>query len=149
MNANKRTYANLLSPRNIDGLTGPNNYLTGRWQGFYGEDFESTVDLGVIEDIRYLNIGAIQDVRSWIWLPKQVIFLGSLDGKNFEEICSLNHSIPDNTSESVIKQFEQKLIKPFKARYVKVKAKNYGLCPAWHLGSGGTSWLFFDEISVY
>ena len=133
----------------VDGLKGPNNYLTGRWQGFYGEDFESTVDLGLIEDIRYLNIGAIQDVRSWIWLPKQVIFLGSLDGKNFEEICSLNHSIPDNTSESVIKQFEQKLIKPFKARYVKVKAKNYGLCPPWHLGSGGTSWLFFDEISVY
>ncbi|MBH19215.1 MAG: glycosyl hydrolase family 92 [Crocinitomicaceae bacterium] len=133
----------------VDGLKGPNNYLTGRWQGFYGEDFESTVDLGEIEDIRYLNIGAIQDVRSWIWLPKEVVFLGSLDGLKFKKICSLNHSIADNTSESVIKQFEQKLINPFKARFVKVKAKNYGLCPTWHLGSGGTSWLFFDEITIY
>ena len=133
----------------VDGLKGPNNYLTGRWQGFYGEDFESTVDLGGIEDIRYLNIGAIQDVRSWIWLPKEVVFLGSLDGLKFKKICSLNHSIADNTSESVIKQFEQKLINPFKARFVKVKAKNYGLCPTWHLGSGGTSWLFFDEITIY
>jgi len=133
----------------VDGLKGPNNYLTGRWQGFYGEDFESTVDLGVLEKVSYLNIGAIQDVKSWIWLPKEVIFLASTDGENFSEICSLSHSIADNTPESVIKQFEVKLKKPVKARYIKVIAENYGTCPSWHLGNGGTSWLFFDEITVY
>ena len=61
----------------VDGLRGPNNYLTGRWQGFQAEDFESIVDLGTIENISYLNIGAIQDVKSWIWLPKQVEYLAS------------------------------------------------------------------------
>ena len=132
----------------VDGLRGPNNYLTGRWQGFQAKNFESIVDLGTIENISYLNIGAIQDVRSWIWLPKKVDFSCSLDGKNFNAISSVNHSISDNTSESVVNQFGLKLKKPIKARYIKVNAENYGLCPEWHLGKGGKSWLFFDEITI-
>ena len=132
----------------VDGLRGPNNYLTGRWQGFQGADFESTVDLGSRDNITYLNIGAIQDVRSWIWLPKKVEFLASKDGKKYESIGTLIHTVSDNTSESVIKQFELKLKTPVQARYIKVKAENYGNCPEWHLGSGGISWLFFDEITI-
>ena len=45
-------------------------------------------------------------------------------------------------------QFELKLKIPIQARYIKIKAENYGKCPDWHLGSGGTSWLFFDEITI-
>ena len=33
-------------------------------------------------------------------------------------------------------------------RFLKVEAENYGNCPEWHLGSGGKTWLFFDEITV-
>ena len=132
----------------VDGLRGPNNYLTGRWQGFYGEDFECTVYLGSKEKVTYINIGAIQDVRSWIWLPKKVEFLASKDGKIFFSIGTLKHSISDNSSESIIKQFELKLKTPIEVRYIKIRAENYGKCPEWHLGSGGTSWLFFDEITI-
>ena len=58
----------------VDGLKGPNNYLTGLWQGFYGDDFEAVVDLQKNQEINFLGIGAIQDVKSWIWLPKKVEF---------------------------------------------------------------------------
>ena len=132
----------------VDGLKGPNNYLTGRWQGFYGDDFESVVDLGSTDFINYLNIGAIQDVKSWIWLPKQVEYLTSVDGVNYKSLAKVIHHISDNTSESLIHQFELKLSKSIKAKYIKIKASNYGKCPSWHLGSGGTSWLFFDEITI-
>ena len=27
-------------------------------------------------------------------------------------------------------------------------AKTIGQCPSWHLGAGGTSWLFADEIAI-
>ena len=37
---------------------------------------------------------------------------------------------------------------PLKARYVKVVATNFGKCPSWHLGSGGDTWIFLDEISI-
>jgi hypothetical protein len=34
------------------------------------------------------------------------------------------------------------------ARYVKIKAKNVGVCPAWHAGNGGKAWIFVDELGV-
>ena len=36
----------------------------------------------------------------------------------------------------------------FEARYVRVVAKNFGVCPDWHLGKGGNAWIFADEIEV-
>ena len=106
------------------------------------------MDLGSTDFINYLNIGAIQDVKSWIWLPKQVEYLASVDGVNYKSLAKVIHHISDNTSESLIHQFELKLSKSIKAKYIKIKASNYGKCPSWHLGSGGTSWLFFDEITI-
>jgi len=132
----------------IDGLEGPNNYLTGLWQGFYGEDFKAIIDLQETKYIKSFSIGAIQDVRSWIWLPKKVDFYISKDNIDFSLISSITHDISDNTKESTIHKFEKELSFSVKARYVKVEAQNYGPCPSWHLGKGGTSWLFFDEILI-
>ena len=39
-------------------------------------------------------------------------------------------------------------LKNNKARFVKIKAQNYGVCPQWHLGAGGTTWIFTDEIII-
>ena len=72
----------------------------------------------------------------------------SNNGKDFKKIGAIKHNISNKTSESIIHQFELKLKKPINAKYVRIKAKNFGKCPSWHLGSGGTSWLFFDEITI-
>ena len=29
-----------------------------------------------------------------------------------------------------------------------LKAINYGVCPKWHLGAGGKTWLFVDELII-
>jgi hypothetical protein len=34
------------------------------------------------------------------------------------------------------------------ARFVRIKARNVGICPDWHPGAGGKAWLFVDEIVV-
>jgi hypothetical protein len=34
------------------------------------------------------------------------------------------------------------------ARFVRVKAKNIGICPDWHMGRGDKAWLMIDEILV-
>ena len=39
-------------------------------------------------------------------------------------------------------------VKNLKARYIKIKAENYGICPDWHLGAGGKTWIFVDEITI-
>ena len=37
---------------------------------------------------------------------------------------------------------------PVPFRYIKVVAKNVGVCPPWHNGAGGEAWVFADEIIV-
>ena len=38
--------------------------------------------------------------------------------------------------------------KNIKTRYIKVKATNINECPEYHPGSGGSSWIFSDEIII-
>ena len=132
----------------IDGLTGPNNFMTGLWQGYHNVDFEAIVDLKSQTKINSISVGALQDIRSWIWFPKEVEFYVSKDGKEFQFVDKKAHVFPDNDERSMTHVFESKLIKSTLGRYVKVVAKNYGKCPNWHLGAGGDTWLFFDEIRI-
>jgi hypothetical protein len=37
---------------------------------------------------------------------------------------------------------------PVTAKYVKIKAIQYGKLPAWHEGAGGDTHLFTDEIDI-
>ena len=132
----------------IDGLTGPNNFMTGLWQGYHNVDFEAIVDLKNPTKINSISVGALQDIRSWIWFPKEVDFYVSKDGKEFQFVDKKAHVFPDNDERSMTHVFESKLSKSTFGRYVKVVAKNYGKCPNWHLGAGGDTWLFFDEIRI-
>jgi hypothetical protein len=38
--------------------------------------------------------------------------------------------------------------KKTQARFVKIKAINYGDLPEWHLGAGYPAFIFIDEIIV-
>ncbi len=49
---------------------------------------------------------------------------------------------------AAIKGFEKKFNSPIQGRFIKIKVKNYGVCPDWHLGNGGDTWLFLDEITI-
>jgi hexosaminidase len=34
------------------------------------------------------------------------------------------------------------------ARFIRVRASNFGALPAWHPGRGQPSWVFVDELVV-
>ena len=129
----------------IDYLRGTGSYRTGSWQG-YREDLEATIDLGSVKPINYLAIGFLQDIKSWIFYPPQVEFLVSEDGQNFKSVALISNTFSDQEYGSFHQDFSARVTQ--QARYIKVKAKNYGLCPDWHLGAGGTTWLFADEIII-
>ena len=42
----------------------------------------------------------------------------------------------------------RKKITLVKARYVRIKAYNFGKIPSWHPGAGGDPWIFIDEIII-
>ena len=45
--------------------------MTGLWQGYHNVDFEAIVDLKNPTKINSISVGALQDIRSWIWFPKK------------------------------------------------------------------------------
>lgn len=131
----------------IDGLKGNNNYKSGYWQG-YNFDLLATVDLGSVEYVKYISIGALQDIQSWIFYPPQINIYISENGNDFKKLTEIKNDFPDNKYGAFNKLYEYKVNEVVKARYVKIEAPSYGLCPEWHLGNGNQSMLFFDEITI-
>ena len=71
----------------------------------------------------------------------------SVDGTNFVKMSKITHNIPDTDYNQQIFNFTY-TPENQKTRYIKVFAKYYGQLPEWHLGAGGKSWLFADEIDI-
>ncbi len=132
----------------IDGIRGQANWRTGDWMGFQGQDFEAVLDLGKEQDIHSLSAGFLQDVGSWIVMPKMVEFWIAGEDRNYVKAAEISHNISDRETENLIHDFVYKRDFSKKVRFVKVKAKSYGNLPAWHLGAGGESFIFIDEIMV-
>ncbi|MFA4864822.1 MAG: discoidin domain-containing protein, partial [Bacteroidales bacterium] len=117
------------------------------WLGFEGEDLEAIIDLGKETVIREISVDFLQDVQSWVFLPKQFTASYSTDGEQFTEIGTVENITPDNKTGAFIKTFTIPA-ENIKARYIKVKAESLKICPGWHIGSGKKSWIFTDEIVV-
>ena len=132
----------------IDFLKGSSNFRTGYWQGYYGENFSAIVDLGSIEEVKFISLGALQDIKSWIWFPKNVKISIGVNEHGFKELASIENDFPDDEYGAFTKEFSKRLNYPIRIRYIKIEAENYGVCPEWHLGNGNDTWLFFDEITV-
>lgn len=130
----------------IDYLRGGNDFRTGLWQGFR-EDLEAVVDLGEIKELKKVGAGFLQDIRSWIWMPKEIEMALSTDGRNFRTVAKFASEVPDDQEGSIVRDYVQELSRQ-KARYVRLRAQNYGVCPDWHLGAGGKTWIFADEIII-
>ncbi|MCD8539671.1 MAG: hypothetical protein LRY55_07815, partial [Leadbetterella sp.] len=70
------------------------------------------------------------------------VFYVSKDGVVYKEVFRTNE-FPENGINTV-----RTKIRPEKARYVKVFAKNKGIIPKGEYGEGGRAWLLADEIYV-
>ncbi|MFT4663952.1 MAG: putative alpha-1,2-mannosidase [Polaribacter sp.] len=130
----------------IDLLRGGSDFRTGTWQGYEGKDLDATVDLGSVLDLKTIALSCLQDQNSWIFMPTEVQYETSVDGKKFKALGTYVNEIDRKEDGSIIQSFE--IIANTRARYIRVKAYNAGLVPNWHKGAGGKSWLFADEILV-
>ena len=129
-----------------DGKRGTLNHRDNNWLGYHGVDFEATVDLGESRSIKEISCSFLQKHSAWIFLPTEVHFQLSMDGVDFFSIKKFQEETiadPAYTAKDFVSSFSER-----KARFVKVKAKNVGICPEWHPGSGNRGWLFVDEIVI-
>jgi predicted alpha-1,2-mannosidase len=131
----------------IDGVRGTTNFGDGAWQGYQSQDLVAIVDLGTTQNVSKLGAGFLQDVTSWIWMPRSVDFEISTDGVNFVHALSVNSDVSDKALGAIIKDLVGTM-PPQRARYVKITAHNYGKIPAWHAGAGDDAFIFCDEIII-
>jgi predicted alpha-1,2-mannosidase len=131
----------------IDHIRGSDDFRTGSWQGYQGVDLDAIVDLGDTMTVHRITTGFLQDQGSWIFMPVEVEYAVSTDGKDFKVVATLENDIPPEQEGAVIKELTKDNLN-LNARYVRVRAKNRGVCPDWHRGAGGKAWLFMDEIIV-
>lgn len=132
----------------IDGLRGSKNHHDGLWQGYLGNDLDVIIDLGKVTPVISVMLTMLQNQKAWIFLPKYVEYSLSSDGKNWHSVNQVLNPVSPREEQVFIQPFTQ----PFPstpARYLRVTAKNYGVCPAWHEGAGEPSWIFADEIVVF
>ena len=130
----------------IDYQRGSNNFRVGTWQGYHGVDLVATVDLSEVQEINRLAGSFLQDQKSWIFMPKQVEFFVSNDGKNFKSIGVMDNTISQETEDPVLHEFS--FNKKLSARYIKMVATKIDACPDWHVGAGEPGWIFCDEIVI-
>ena len=130
----------------IDFLRGGEEFKTGEWQGYQGQDMEVIVDLGSKKDINYVGLGCLQDIRPWIVYPEYVEFWVSSDKKDWKRLGKVDSPVADNNYEKQHTDFGVDV--KTSGQYIKVFAKGYGELADWHLGAGGSSWLFVDEIVI-
>jgi len=135
-----------------DGVRAPDEITTFSdnpvWQGFEQVDLDTIIDLKKTIQINRIAVGFLHEISSWIFLPQEVKFYISEDGRNFTSVGNIENSVSNQTAKTMRKEFTLSLQNK-QGRYVKVFAKNIRFCPSWHQGSGGKAWIFADEIAVH
>ena len=131
----------------VDGLTGSIAHNDNYWQGWQKENMDVTIDLLNVEKISKVSIGFLESHGSWIFLPTLARVSFSNDGRSFNQKIEIK--IDDGLQGGSANRVEietQDL--SLSARFVRVEAVNRGVCPGWHPGAGGKTWVFSDEIAI-
>lgn len=127
----------------VDGMKGNPSKFGRDWLGFWGKDMNATIDLGKTETISKISINTLLSEGSWIYHPKEIQFLVSNDGVNFQSIQIISQKKIELKKGKVVVEFPKT-----KAKFIKIVAKNNGIIVDGKPGAGSNSWLFVDEISV-
>ncbi len=131
----------------IDRRRGPKDWRTGSWQGYEGQDFVATLIFDEPMAVTSAGVGLLQDMRSWIFMPREVIIEASVDGKRYNIVGRQGHDVPDN-EEGVFRRDLVVALDGAAIRALRFRAVSYGPVPEWHLGAGGESFIFVDELIV-
>jgi hypothetical protein len=129
-----------------DGRRGSPRFADGRWLGFQKEDLDAVVEFAAPLTAKTISVTFLESTRSWIFLPTEVEFLASADGVRYERIGKTTFpAAAEGRSRAVVAATMQ----PKAAfRYLRIVARNVGVCPPWHRSAGQPAWLFVDEIAV-
>lgn len=137
-----------------DGLPGgrPGNAPVTRaygenWVGWMGTDAVITLmPKRPLHSVTKLSFHALQEPKSWIWLPKSIrVEVQDADYK-WHEVATLAHNVDEHAN--LARLFEVTLPKGLSPSALRLTVEGTKTCPSWHLGAGQPSWFFLDELRV-
>ena len=131
----------------VNGLTGTIAHNDGYWQGWLEENLEVIIDLDKEELIGGVSLGFLESHGVWIFLPTSIDVSFSKDGKTYEHLMEIEVKDGEKNGPANRVTIQSEKINR-SARYIKIVAINRGVCPDWHPGAGGKSWVFADEIFI-
>ena len=118
-----------------DGIIGGWTYSDKKWQGFLS-DIDVTIDLGSIEDIRYVGGTFMQLIGPGVFMPEKVNISVSEDGVEFTKVRTIWNDVSSTAEELLFKNFDT--ICNHRARFVRFHA----------VRSPNRGFMFLDEIFV-
>ncbi len=139
----------------IDGVRGDVDWRKGEWFGLQGQDLTVLVTPPVAKRFKHLDIdlSLLHDQRSWITYPKRIeMYLVLENGEEWLAAWSDDETIEDIPAE-IMHWHTTYLEKAPQWRRPKIAGirfvfRNAGLLPDWHLGAGGETFIFLDEITI-
>lgn len=131
----------------VDEQRGGSDFRNIEWQGFQCEFVSGVVEFTELKTIQKVSLSALQDVRSWIYIPTELEIEYSLDGKTYKKFGSVKSDKDPKRYASCIAELTVEGV-PTEVKYIRFKAKNLGTNPDWHLSPGGKTWIFLDELII-
>ncbi|MDO5105135.1 family 20 glycosylhydrolase [Capnocytophaga sp.] len=132
----------------VDGSTGRENFKTGRWIAFSGDDLEAVIDLGSATEVSKVAFNANVITGDWIYDARSFSVAVSDDGENFREVASEAYPSEKEGHKSEIRTHALSF-ETLKTRFVKVKITSERSIPDWHTqAKGKLGFLFVDEITI-
>ncbi|MCY7409438.1 MAG: GH92 family glycosyl hydrolase [Chitinophagales bacterium] len=136
----------------IDGVSGSTNFKDGTWQGWWGNDMDVIINLGELKKIKNVSAEFLSDQKSWIFFPSSMNVSYAADGINFssskKQGVITDSKFFDQIDSSFNLILKTKFLKPIEARYIRIRAENLKVIPAWHFSAGEKPWIFCDEIMI-
>jgi hypothetical protein len=81
-------------------------------------------------------------------MPTRVEFFTSENGLEYQQIGYIDNTLSPEEQEVKIQELSKTMDYKVDAKFVKIKAYNYGKLPNWHQGAGFDAFIFVDEITI-
>ncbi|MHC4101630.1 MAG: DUF4838 domain-containing protein [Planctomycetota bacterium] len=138
----------------VDGLPGarPGSAPVSRaygenWVGWEGTDAVITLSLQDLKRVpTRLSFHALQEPKSWIWLPRSITVEGRGPNLVWHRITTLTHDVDEHAN--LAHHFEVDLADTGSLTGLRLTVDALETCPSWHLGATGPSWFFLDELRI-
>ncbi|AKD55519.1 glycoside hydrolase family 20 protein [Spirosoma radiotolerans] len=134
------------SAKLTDGVRGDTPRSRREWVSFYGSDMDLTLDLGDITSVTKVSLNFLKIILEKGFPPTAVEIALSKDESDFKDAITQPVTYDLNGPWAILPVVAD--FKTARARYVRIRAKNAGVCPAGHPNAGAKTWLATDEVVV-